>query len=288
MAEQLALPMLPRTLSVANGCARLSNSLWRKCAGIWRSSRPNCDVGNTCSPCRAQPFQPRRGRGWQLVTRLMSYGSAAAMLTNIKELADIRRGCCKNGTTLDPSPRGPNELKGAAPAWARDAGHVRGSIGRRLLGGTCRMQNHRQRADTLSAVDQHTFDIRGGRWSGHKHTVPGVELRAFAISVVQVADNALGIQQNDEVLRKKAEAIDFELFFGQPHRTRLRHPIHRPHDRHIDGANLSRASHTVERQVSKDLRRRRAHDPGIREELPDEFVQIAVGGRCGELAAHPD
>jgi hypothetical protein len=60
-------------------------------------------------------------------------------------------------------------------------------------------------------VDKNAFDVRGSGWTRHQHRVacglePGV-----AVSLMQVADDACRIEQDDEVLGKIGQRVHLQL-----------------------------------------------------------------------------
>ena len=99
-------------------------------------------------------------------------------------------------------------------------------------------RNDGEAANALGAVDQHALDIGGRRRPGHEYPVSGVEPRALAVGMVQVADDPGWIQQYDEMLRQKAQRVHLEFRFGQPQRAGLRDPENGPHDAYVDIAQL--------------------------------------------------
>ena len=63
-------------------------------------------------------------------------------------------------------------------------------------------------------MDQYALNVGGGRRPGHEYPVPGVELRAFAIGVVQVRQDLGRVQQDDKVLWQESQSVDLELRLG--------------------------------------------------------------------------
>ena len=67
--------------------------------------------------------------------------------------------------------------------------------------------NDHQAADALRAMNQNALDIRGRGRAGHEDAVARVEMRAFAIRVVQIADDPRWIEEDDKVLRENTRDV---------------------------------------------------------------------------------
>ena len=90
-----------------------------------------------------------------------------------------------------------------------------------MPGSASRKRQHRQGPHTLSAVDEHAFDIgRRGRASIERCIMSEPKFGA-PIGVMEIDNDFRRIEQDDDVLREIGEGIDLQIALAQEHRSGL-------------------------------------------------------------------
>src|SRR5277367_190209 len=80
--------------------------------------------------------------------------------------------------------------------------------------------------------------IRSCRWPHHEAPECRFIESHATVCCVHIRHDLMRIQKNNEVLRKKTQSIDDEVFLRQPDGTTLRHTELRANDPHIDVGEL--------------------------------------------------
>jgi hypothetical protein len=149
-----------------------------------------------------------------------------------------------------------------------------------------RDRNDRERADSLCAVNQHTFDVGRRRWTAHQHRIVRSEELGPVIRVVQVADDVGRIEQGHEVLGQVAQGVDLVLRFAEPDRPGLGNREQRTHDAHVDVVQVVRVADCFDAPRAIHLGHGRTDHLRVRKPGPDQRVDVSVGGHLRPDAAH--
>ena len=83
-------------------------------------------------------------------------------------------------------------------------------------------------------MNENAFDVRGRGWTRHQDRVTRGLEAWITVSVMQVADNACRVEQDDEVLGEIGERIHFQFVFAEPDRAGLSDAERGAHDSDID------------------------------------------------------